>query len=197
MFSPDDVSRRLRELRERKGLSLRALAQKSGVAVSFLSKIESGRGSPTVITLVRVLEALDTSAPEFFAAPTTDSGDVLVFRHSDMQVMDDGDRFWRYLFPHHPDIKAVLTYEEYSPRTKRVEPEWHPHDICGLVLSGVLTLEATDKQPVTVGPGDSFYIRAETRHTVANRGAELLRLVATELPHTRAMPLLRRRPGQP
>jgi transcriptional regulator with XRE-family HTH domain len=78
MTSQEDVGYRIRELRQSRKLSLRALAQKSGVAVSFLSKIEAGRSSPTLATLLKILEALDTSAPEFFAIAAAGDDDVLV-----------------------------------------------------------------------------------------------------------------------
>lgn len=196
MQNPTDISRRLRELREGRNLSLRALAQKAGVAVSFLSKIEAGRGSPTLATLLKILEALGITAPEFFAEPNRQMNDVLVQRQSDMKVLDDDEKFWRYLFPNAPGINAVMTYEEYNPRTRHVETEQHSADICGLVLAGTLTLELPGKDPVTVSTGDSFYIRAGTRHAAANRGRKLLRLVVTELPHTRARPLTRGQSGK-
>jgi len=185
MLNTNAISRRLRELREGRSLSLRALALKAGVAVSFLSKVESGRGSPTVATLLKILEALDTTAPAFFAEPNRAMGDVLVQRKADMKVLDDGDKLWRYLFPNAPGVKAVMTHEEYQPRTRNVEIEQHAADICGLVLSGTLTLELPGQDAVTVRTGDSFYIRAGTRHASANRGAALLRMVVAELSHTR------------
>jgi transcriptional regulator with XRE-family HTH domain len=182
MIKPEDVGQRIRELRKRRGLSLRALAKGSGVAVSFLARVESGRGSPTLATLLKLLEALDTSTMEFFAAAATAKADVIVQRRADMQVLDDGDKVWRFLFPSHRDIQAVMTYEEYRPGTRNAEQERHPADICGLVMGGVLTLEVPGQSPVKIKAGDSFYIRAGTSHTATNRGRALLRLIAVEIP---------------
>jgi len=187
VLTPETLGRRIRELRQREKLSLRALGQKSGVAVSFLSRIESGAGSPTLVTLLKLLGALGTSAPEFFAF--AGAGDnVIVQRRADMQALDDGDKLWRYLFPNHRAVKAIMTYEEYRPGTRNVEQERHPSDVCGVVLGGVLTLEAPGRPPVRVNAGDSFYIRANTLHAAVNRGRKLLRLIAVELPHTRTRP---------
>ncbi|MEI6970574.1 MAG: helix-turn-helix domain-containing protein [bacterium] len=196
MLNPGDIGRRIRELRQDRELSLRALAQKSGVAVSFLSKVEAGRGSPTLVTLLKILEALNCTAPEFFAAPDNRMGDVLVQRQADMKILDDGDKLWRYLFPNVAGVKAVMTYEEYRPRTRHVETEQHTADICGVVLAGTLTLELPGEDAVTVNAGDSFYIRAGTPHAAANRGGKLLRLVVAELSHTGARPLTRGRAGK-
>ena len=181
MDSPEDIGRRIRELRQRKKLSLRGLAREAGVAVSFLSKVESGRGSPTLATLLKLLEALDTSAPEFFSAAVAGDDDVVIHRRADMKALDDGDKACRFLFPNHPTVKTVMTYEEYRPGTRNVEQERHSSDVCGMVLSGMLTIEAPGRPPITVGKGDSFYIRAGTPHTATNQGKSLLRLVAVEL----------------
>jgi len=136
MIQADDVGSRLRELRSRQRLSLRALSKKAGVAVSFLSKIESGKSSPTLATLLKLLEALDTRVPAFFASPAQPPNLVLVTKHADMKVLDDGDKFWRQLFPDVPDVKLVMSYEEYRPRTKHVEVERHLADVCTVHLHG-------------------------------------------------------------
>jgi len=192
MIQAENVGSRLRELRTRQRLSLRALSKKANVAVSFLSKVEAGKGSPTVATLFKLLEALDTSVPAFFAASggRTANG-VLVTRLAEMKVLDDGDKLWRQLFPDVPGVKLVMSYEEYRPRTKHVEVERHSADVSGMVLEGTLSLEVEGESPVEVNAGDSFYIRAGIAHVAVNRGPMLLRMVVAELPHTRAKPLAR------
>jgi transcriptional regulator with XRE-family HTH domain len=61
-----DVGRRLRELREERGLSIRALAEKSGLNVNTLSLIENGKTSPSVSTLQQVAIALQSPITAFF-----------------------------------------------------------------------------------------------------------------------------------
>lgn len=58
----DDIARRtglaVRAQREARGDSLRTLATRSGISPSMISDIERGAKSPTVVTLVRLAEAL-------------------------------------------------------------------------------------------------------------------------------------------
>jgi transcriptional regulator with XRE-family HTH domain len=61
-----NVGRRLRELRKEHGLSIRALAEKSGLNVNTLSLIENGKTSPSVSTLQRIAVALQTPITSFF-----------------------------------------------------------------------------------------------------------------------------------
>src|SRR5664279_1817096 len=60
------VGRRLRELRNRKGLSLRALADRSGLNVNTLSLAENGKSSPSVSTLQQLALALEVPIATFF-----------------------------------------------------------------------------------------------------------------------------------
>ena len=61
-----DVGRRLRALREERSLTIRALAEKSGLAVNTLSLIENGKSSPSVGTLQQVAWALEVPIAAFF-----------------------------------------------------------------------------------------------------------------------------------
>ena len=52
---------RLREIREGKGVTLRALKKRSGVAVSSLARYEAGQGDPQLTTLRKIAKALDVT----------------------------------------------------------------------------------------------------------------------------------------
>jgi transcriptional regulator with XRE-family HTH domain len=60
------VGRKLRELRNRKGLSLRALAERSGLNINTLSLVENGKSSPSVSTLQQLALALEVPIATFF-----------------------------------------------------------------------------------------------------------------------------------
>jgi transcriptional regulator with XRE-family HTH domain len=68
-----DVGGRLRRLREERDLSLRALAEKSGLAINTLSLIENGKSSPSVSTLQQLAVALQTPITAFFETETPKS----------------------------------------------------------------------------------------------------------------------------
>lgn len=55
---------RLREIRERKGVSLRALKKVSGVAVSSIARFEAGYGDPQLSTLRKLAKALNVTVAE-------------------------------------------------------------------------------------------------------------------------------------
>lgn len=57
---------RIRQLRERKGVSLRELARRSGLGVATLSRIESGEANPRLSTLRQLADVLEVSVTELF-----------------------------------------------------------------------------------------------------------------------------------
>lgn len=63
-----EVGGRIREIRERRELSQRALAELSGLSANAISRIERGESSPTVSTLHRLATALSVPITEFFQA---------------------------------------------------------------------------------------------------------------------------------
>lgn len=60
------VATRLTEVRQTRGLSLRGLAERSGLSLNAISRIERGDSSPTVSSLQRLASALDVPLLEFF-----------------------------------------------------------------------------------------------------------------------------------
>jgi transcriptional regulator with XRE-family HTH domain len=63
---PLSVGQRLRELRQRRRLSLRALAEQSGLNANTLSLIENDKSSPSVATLQQAAAALGVPISAFF-----------------------------------------------------------------------------------------------------------------------------------
>lgn len=60
------VGRQLRIFRERQGWSLRALADRCGLSINAISRIERGENSPTVSSLQRLAVALNVPITDFF-----------------------------------------------------------------------------------------------------------------------------------
>lgn len=61
-----DVGGRLKELRQMREISIRALARLSGLSANALSMIERGRSSPSVSTLYKLAESLEVPITAFF-----------------------------------------------------------------------------------------------------------------------------------
>jgi transcriptional regulator with XRE-family HTH domain len=67
----DSIGPRLRELRRDRGLTLEALAADTGISVSTLSRLESGRRRPTLELLIPLARAHRVALDQLVAAPAT------------------------------------------------------------------------------------------------------------------------------
>ena len=73
-----NVGVRLKELRESRGTSMRALATKSGLSANALSMIERGNTSPSVSMLYKLADALEVPITEFFVPAVVKQSAIFV-----------------------------------------------------------------------------------------------------------------------
>lgn len=62
----DNLGARLRDVRQRSGMSLREVARQLGVSPSFVSQMENGKSQPSVATLYSMAQLLEVSIDELF-----------------------------------------------------------------------------------------------------------------------------------
>ena len=74
-----DISEQLRHIIERikiirvqKGISQMELSLRSNLSQSFIANVEKGKKQPSVLTLIRIADALEVNPRDFF--PESDSG---------------------------------------------------------------------------------------------------------------------------
>ena len=83
------LATRLRSLRAAAGLSLDALAQKSGVSRSNISLIERGQSSPTAVVLDKLSSALGVSVASMFEPSEPAAAPSPLLRVADQPVWSD------------------------------------------------------------------------------------------------------------
>lgn len=62
----NDLGKKLRSLRKKRGLTTQQLADKVAVSQSYISRFENNRAVPDVALLETILTALDSNLAEFF-----------------------------------------------------------------------------------------------------------------------------------
>jgi transcriptional regulator with XRE-family HTH domain len=83
------IAERVRELRAGQGLSLDALATKSGVSRSMISLIERGESSPTAVVLEKLAAGLGVMLASLFDAPAAPQPQGPVARREDQPQWRD------------------------------------------------------------------------------------------------------------
>lgn len=67
------LGQQARTLRQARGLTLRSLAERSGLSLRFLMDVEAGRGNISVRRLAELAHALDTTPAELVTSPGEDA----------------------------------------------------------------------------------------------------------------------------
>ncbi|MFC1460983.1 helix-turn-helix domain-containing protein [Verrucomicrobiota bacterium] len=70
-FSGRKIGQRLREIRESRGLTQQALAERSGITSQAITQVETGRRKPSFGTLVAIAQGLGMSLDSLVGVPTS------------------------------------------------------------------------------------------------------------------------------
>jgi transcriptional regulator with XRE-family HTH domain len=63
------IARRIRAVREERGLKAKELAARADVTAGMISQVERGSAMPSIATLLRIASALEVSVGHFFESP--------------------------------------------------------------------------------------------------------------------------------
>jgi transcriptional regulator with XRE-family HTH domain len=124
------IAERVRLLRADRGLSLEALAARSGVSRSMISLVERGESSPTAVVLEKLATALGVMLASLFdpPAPTADAGPIS--RRADQpQWRDPASGYVRRNVSPPGVPHPVQIVEVYFPAGARVAFETGPRDV--------------------------------------------------------------------
>ena len=167
-----NIGERLRELREARNISMRALATRSGLSANALSMIERGRASPSVSTLYKLAEALGVSITSFFSSDTERKQIVFLkagertrvsFTRGIFEALG-GEQFVGRVEP------FMLTLENNAnsgPRT--MAHTGHEFVFC---LRGQLEYQV-ERQVYQLAAGDSLLFAAHLKHRWKNAGGNV------------------------
>lgn len=164
-----DVGIRLRELRQERDLSMRALARISGLSTNALSMIERGRTSPSVSTLYRLAEALGVPITAFFRTELPRR--EVIFRKPDQRSKVKFQRgLWEGLggesFIGRVEPFMLMLEGGATSGPHALVHSGHEFVIC---LSGQLEYEV-EEQRFSLEPGDSLLFASRLRHRWRNPG---------------------------
>jgi transcriptional regulator with XRE-family HTH domain len=181
----DDVElgQRLRFIRERAGLSQRALATKTGVPNSTISLIESGKMNPSVGALRRVLDGIPISLSEFFAfEPEPEKASF--YAQDELTEIGKGSLSIRQVGSNLFGRALMILDETYDigADTGRVL-YGHEGEEGGIVLSGQVEITVGAARKI-LGPGDAYYFDSRLPHRFKQVGPDKCVLVSACTPPT-------------
>ena len=180
------VGTRIKALREAMGLSLRDLAERSGVSAPMLSQVERGETSPTLAVAARIAAGLELTLSQLLRLDE-DRHVVVVHRGEGRKRRRSGHRV-EELTPPLPGQRADVSIHRLDPGAVTGGPGDPPIHEPGsretaVVLDGAPTL-VVDGERHELRTGDSVTFDADLAHHFENNAshpAELLAVVAAGL----------------
>ena len=172
-----ELGRGIRRAREAAGISMRALATRSGLSQPFLSAVERGLSMPSIATLYRIADALEVAPSSLL--PDEPDGDVQVIRAAEGPLVPSSER------EHSAVGRLVLSDDghglevyEYVTDAAADLDVWYAHDGRKVLhlIAGALRVELEGRDDVHLGPGDCLVHTARIPHRWSVEGDDPVRL---------------------
>ena len=168
-----DIGNKLKELRVLKGLTQEELADRSELSKVFISQLERNLTSPSITTLMDILQCLGTSIGEFFnEAPD----EQIVFGKQDYFVKVDTEykNEIKWIIPNAQKNTIEPIYLTLQAGGSTCPDTPHEGEEFGYVLQGAVSIHLGNKT-YKAKKGESFYYTADKTHFLSSKnGATLI-----------------------
>ncbi len=163
------IGQMIKEQRQKHGLTLDELAEKSGCTPSFISQVEHSRATPSITTLYAISETLGVPITDFFPQVVTASK---VTRASQRESFHFEGSAITYSplstkFRHGAVSVFLLTISPSNQALPTDEHRSHNGEEFFYILDGVLRLWVGSNF-YDLYPGDSAYYKSTTKHRMEN-----------------------------
>ncbi|MXV98943.1 MAG: helix-turn-helix domain-containing protein [Acidimicrobiaceae bacterium] len=171
---------KIRALRKERGLTLKVLAQLSGLSHPFLSQVERGLARPSMSSLHQISEALGTNA-SWLLAGSENTREATVVRASDTSAvpaseLGDMDGVRRVVAPETSPFQVV----EFSGAPESFREYWvHDGFETIYVISGVVDVDL-DGEIFRLEPSDSISYDTRQPHRLRAATQETVKLLMIE-----------------
>ena len=171
------LGKRLKNLREKRGLSSDELAQVSGLSLEKLNRIEADKDQPIIAELIRLAKALHVNVADIFRdRPAAQNFEVVRKKDREkvkplLKATKAGVLDYAYELLTSPEatkhMEAYLV--DLSPRQSQRPHDdlTHPGEEFMYILSGEITA-MIDGKKIELTEGDSLYFKSTDPHTFYN-----------------------------
>ncbi len=161
------IGTKIKDLRNRNGLTQQELADRTELTKGFISQLERGQVSPSVVTLFDLIECLGSTPAEFFDESV---GEQIVFSEKDyFEKIDEVGNSRQWIVPSAQKNQMEPLLVVVQPQQTLEEDKPHSGEEFGYVIAGRIKLYLGDKV-YQVKAGESFYYPADKTHRISNPG---------------------------
>ena len=170
-----EIGKKIKELRVQKGLTQEELADRCELSKGFISQLERDLTSPSISTLVDILQCLGTDLKEFFK---DEDDSQVVFKRTDYFEKVDPELKNRieWIIPNAQKNAMEPIHLILEPGGSTYTDMPHEGEEFGYVLKGSVIIHIGNRA-YKAARGESFYFTSSKKHYIEgnrNTGAELI-----------------------
>ena len=164
-----DIGNRMKELRIQYGLTQQELADRAELTKGFISQLERNQNTPSISTLLDIIQCLGTTPAEFFA---DEEPEQIVFKESDYfeKIDEENNSLVEWVVPNAQKNAMEPVRLTLHPGGKSEVLLPHSGEEFGYVIKGTVRVNYGGKHH-TVRSGESFYFKAGKRHYIENKSS--------------------------
>ena len=171
------IGAKVKELRVQKGLTQEELADRTELSKGFISQLERDLTSPSIATLMDILQALGTDLKDFF---NEEPEEQIVFKESDyFEKLDEeyGNKT-EWIIPNAQKnmMEPILLTLEAGGETYPDNP--HEGEEFGYVLQGSIAIHLGNKL-YRAKKGESFYFTPDKKHYLTSKTGAIILWVSS------------------
>ena len=174
------IGEKIKAIRVKKNLTQEELADRCELTKGFISQVERDLTSPSIATLVDILEGLGTNLKDFF---NEEEEEKIVFHKDDVfeTVNEELKYVLHWIIPNAQKntMEPIMVTLSQGGRTKEDSP--HEGEEFGYVLTGTIYLHLGSEK-YKVRKGESFYYRTNSDHYIENAGKSEAALIWVSTP---------------
>lgn len=158
------VARRLRELRDQRGITLMTLAEQTGFSAAHLSRLEKGERLPSIGSLLQLARVYGVSVSQLVEEQKDE--DYHLVRAS--EAVSHGGQDGRYTVLSGPNTTIAVVQVDLVAGT-RTKDARHAGEEWLHVQSGAVVLTVSGEQ-ISLKSGDSVHFDSSRPHRLSNEG---------------------------
>ena len=159
-----DIGNKIKELRVQKGLTQEELANRSELSKGFISQLERDLTSPSISTLVDILQCLGTDLKDFF---DDSSEEQIVFNSNDYfeKIEESLNSKIEWIIPNAQKNIMEPIRVTLHPGGSTYPDNPHEGEEFGYVLTGSIVIHV-GKKTYRAAKGESFYFTPNSNHYI-------------------------------
>lgn len=168
------IGKKIKMLRTLNNLTQEELAARCDLTKGYISQLENDLTSPSIATLVDILEVLGTNLNEFFSSDTIT--EKIVFKKDDYftKDYDYGKITWLVTNSQKNEVEPILLHLNPGESTPLDYP--HEGEEFGYVLEGSIIV-CLDNQKFRCKKGETFYYESSKPHYLKNTNKGISKII--------------------